>query len=114
MKINWHAAPDDKSGVLVVAGEMTISHVSAVMVCLEQAICKVEQVTVDLSAMTEIDVAGVQLLCASHRYATSHGRQMLLRLGANEVFASFINSCGFSCVFICGQGSESACLRSPG
>jgi len=114
MKIDWYAAPDDSSGILVVAGEMTISHASAIKANLEEALCKTEGVTVDVSSVTAIDVAGVQLLCASHRYANSHGRQVILRLGANEVFAGFINSCGFTRDFICGPGSESGCLWSSG
>ena len=107
---NWQYNPEEKSGVLAFEGEMTIGHVGDIKERLLEAFSDAEQVTIDVSAATSIDVAGVQLLCACHRFSGGRGKKMDLRLGGNTMFLEFLDEVGFSRDFICSYGKESKCL----
>lgn len=98
---NWQYNPEDKSGVLAFDGDMTISHVSDIKECLLEAFSDAENVTVDVSATTSVDVAGIQLLCACLRFSKGRGKKMSLRLGENTIFSEFLDEVGFSRDFIC-------------
>lgn len=103
---------EDGDGTLTFAGEMTIGHVNEIKTRLVEAFSEVERVTVDVSAVTAVDVAGIQLLCACHRFSSGRGKQMCLRVGENRIFMDFLEEVGFARDFICGHGSASACLWS--
>ena len=61
-------APDDPDAVVVIiAGPMTIPYAGELREQLLAAFEKANSVTADLSSVTEIDVAGLQLLCSAHR-----------------------------------------------
>ena len=97
---NWQYNPEDKSGILAFEGDMTISHVSDIKERLLEAFSDAEQVTVDVSAATSIDVAGVQLLCACLRFSNGRGKKMSLSLGGNAMFSEFLGEVGFPRDFI--------------
>jgi len=59
-------------------GEMTIYNAAALKVTLQDALHKNEEIEIDLSKVSEIDTAGLQLLLLVHREAAS--RQKPLRL----------------------------------
>ncbi|MBW2688760.1 MAG: STAS domain-containing protein [Deltaproteobacteria bacterium] len=98
---NWQYNPEEKSGVLTFDGDMTISHVSDIKECFLEAFSDAENVTVDVSAATSVDVAGIQLLCACLRFSKGRGKKMSLRLGENTIFSEFLDEVGFSRDFIC-------------
>ena len=98
---NWQYNPEEKSGVLAFEGEMTIHHVSDIKERLLEAFSDAEQVTLDVSATTSVDVAGIQLLCACLRFSNSRGKKMNLLLGENTMFSEFLDEVGFSRDFIC-------------
>lgn len=50
-----------------ISGPMNISNVSALLLHLLNAFEQADSVTVDISDVTEIDAAGLQLFCSSHR-----------------------------------------------
>ena len=107
---SWSYDPDEKSGTLLVEGDMTINHISALKDCLVEALEGAEQVVVDVSGTTAIDVAGVQLLCACHRFSRGRGKKMCLRVGENGEFQQFLDEVGFSQNFICSHGDSGQCL----
>ena len=60
--------PDEAGSVVVkIAGPTNITNVSTLLMHLLAAFERAEKVTVDLSDVTEIDAAGLQLFCSSHR-----------------------------------------------
>ena len=109
---NWQYNSEEKSGTLSFDSDMTIAHVAEIKKRLVEALNDAEQVVVDVSAATAIDVAGIQLLCACHRYSCQNGKQMCVELGDNEMFASFLDEVGFSRSFVCTHGSDDNCLLS--
>lgn len=107
---NWQYDSDEKKETLSFEGDMTIGHVAEIKERLVEAFANAEQVVVDVSAATAVDVAGVQLLCACHRFSCQHGKKMCIELGGNEMFSGFLDDVGFSRSFVCGDGSEKECL----
>lgn len=62
------AKPDDPAAVVVaVTGSMTIPYARELRDHLLAAFEKADTVTADLRGVTEIDIAGIQLLCSAHR-----------------------------------------------
>ena len=109
---NWKYDTDENSGVLSVDGDLTIAHVAELKERLVEAFSDAETVTIDVSASTSLDVAGVQLLCACHNYSNKVGKSMLLELGDNQVFSAFLDEAGFSRSFVCNKGGDDVCLWS--
>jgi anti-anti-sigma regulatory factor len=100
---NWSYDDATNNGVLMLQGDVTIQQVGELQKALVDAIQSAKQVTVDVSSTTAVDVAGVQLLCACHRFTMSCGKQMFLRLGHNKRFADFLDEVGFHLNFICNH-----------
>lgn len=109
---NWQYDSEEKSGTLSFDSDMTIAHVAELKKRLVEAFNEAEQVVIDVSAATSVDVAGVQLLCACHRYSCQNGKQMCVELGENAMFASFLDEVGFSRSFVCNHGRDGHCLLS--
>jgi len=107
---NWSYDPDNNSGTLLVEGDMTINHISALKDRLVEAFENAERVVVDVSSTTGFDVAGVQLLTACQRFSNSRGKKMCLRVGENGAFLQFLEDVGFSQEFICNHGDADHCL----
>lgn len=106
----WSYDPDNKSGTLSVDGDMTINHIGDLKERLVEAFESAEKVIVDVSAATSVDVAGVQLLSACHRFSSGRGQKMCLRFGENGEFLQFLDEVGFSQDFICNHDESSQCL----
>jgi anti-anti-sigma regulatory factor len=111
---NWSFDNETNTGTLKLAGEVTVQHVSDLKASLVEAFENAEQVTVDVSATTAVDVAGVQILCACHRFSRSRGKKMCLRLGDNTRFADFLEEVGFPLGFICNHGEKDRCVWASG
>lgn len=107
---NWSYNPDKNSGTLLVEGELTINHISALKDSLIEAFENAEQVVVDVSSTTGFDVAGIQLLTACQKFSDQRGKKMCLRVGGNEDFLHFLEDVGFSQDFICNHGDDDHCL----
>lgn len=103
---NWSYDEATKNGTLTLQGEVTIQNVEDLKNALVDAINSAKQVTVDVSSTTAVDVAGVQLLCAGHRFSTSCGKKMSLWLGVNKRFADFLEEVGFHLSFICNHDEQ--------
>lgn len=57
-----------------IGGPANISTVGAVHRQLVAAFQQADRVTIDLSGLTEIDAAGLQLFCSSHRSSLASGK----------------------------------------
>ncbi len=111
---NWSYDNETDAGTLTLQGDVTIHHVSDLKSSLIEAFESAGQVTVDVSSTTAVDVAGVQLLCASHRFSRSHGKKMCLKLGHNTRFSDFLEEVGVPLDFICSHGENDQCAWASG
>lgn len=82
--------PDKAGGPLLrLRGELDIYHVAALKEELLEALRANARLTLDLSEISEIDTAGVQLLLWASAYATGRGGSLLLQ-GASEAVRGVI------------------------
>jgi anti-anti-sigma regulatory factor len=58
---------DNALATMKVSGAITLSSVGEFLMQLSTTFDLADNVVIDLSGVTEIDVAGLQLLCSSHR-----------------------------------------------
>jgi anti-anti-sigma regulatory factor len=107
---NWSFDAENNAGTLFVEGDMTINYIGDLKERLVEAFDGAERVIVDVSSATAVDVAGIQLLCACHRFSSGRGKKMCLRLGENAQFAQFLDEVGFAKDFICNHGDANECL----
>lgn len=68
--VHTHSLPEAAGSIVVqVNGSIGITNVSALLMHLHGAFEQADNVVLDLDGVTEIDVAGLQLLCSCHRSA---------------------------------------------
>jgi anti-anti-sigma regulatory factor len=87
-------------------GELTLVHVSEIKSRLLEAVAGGGEVEVDVSAVTEVDVAGLQLICSLHRLLDTQQRELrlvgdldLVSNGSKRSAFSGEAACGPSCVW---------------
>lgn len=111
MTTHWTDDPEPGSGHLTLQGSLTIADVAEVRdQCLEAFARGTEQITLDISGLTAIDVAGVQLLCACHRFAAQHGQNMQLHTGDNGPFRTLTSQTGMARGTGCHPDRAEQCL----
>lgn len=110
-------APGDPGAiVMTIAGPMTVQYAGELRDHLLELFMKAKNVTIDLSGVTDIDVAGLQLLCSAHRtsdyaktrFAVAGGQGAVIRDAAEA--AGLLRDTGCSedecntCIWIGGRG----------
>lgn len=91
---DWAYDAGTKTGRLVVTGSLTIMQVGRLRDALLQGFAEAVRVVVDLGGVGEIDIAGLQLLCAARRFAREHGKELQLT-GPGDRLCDLARSTGF-------------------
>jgi len=104
------AAPS--SGILLLKGSATLESCGDLRTALLDALDQAETLVVDVSQVTELDVAALQLFCAARRSAIKREKNMVLADNCSAAFFTTVLDAGFnrthtaSCWLEAGQ----ACL----
>ena len=61
---------------------LTLANAGEVKEALQAALAGAGKITLDASAVTEVDFAGLQLICAAHRAVSRAGREVEIVVGA--------------------------------
>jgi hypothetical protein len=86
---------------------LTIANAGEIKQALLGLVQANQAITLDASALIEVDVAGLQLLCATHRFATAQGKSVdwaggrragLVQAAAGAGFAGQGRGCAASCL----------------
>lgn len=94
------AAP---SGVKL-SPSLTLANAGEVKEALQSALAAGGPITVDATAVTEVDLAGLQLICATHRAAAREGRALEMAGGADcAALTAVIGALGFGRDVGCGD-----------
>jgi anti-anti-sigma factor len=64
--------------LISLAGELTVSNAATLRTGILEALGQGEQVELDLEGVSEVDLAGLQLLCSAHRSALAQGKTLTL------------------------------------
>lgn len=108
--MNWQYHEERRAGTLTVASGLTIAQICPLKEALLRGLDEADQVTLDVGADADIDVAGLQLLCAAHRYARKQGKELSLS-GIGERTRELARAAGFAHGVMCGGGNQ-ACFWS--
>jgi anti-anti-sigma regulatory factor len=105
------AASADQPGTRVVAikGCMTIQHGAEIKAALLEAMAGGDTVLLDLNEVTEIDLAGVQFICATHRASMAERKRFLVKKQGNRVIEAVVKAAGVSRSAGCVHGAEQTC-----
>ena len=105
----WSFDEHRQVGKLVVSGAVTVAQVGELKGVLIDAIGRAPLVEVDVSRVEQIDIAGLQLLCAAHRLADANGKRFSI-IKTGEAVLHLVRSAGFAHALVCDQARHSACL----
>lgn len=95
---------------LKVAGRVTIGQAGGFRETLLEALAAVDELQVDLSGVTDIDLTGLQLLCAAHQSAGKGGKRFGISDCGNEVFRKVVADAGFQRHIGCACDTTSSCI----
>lgn len=101
----WTFDAEQQTGSLAIDGGLTIVQVGLLKEELLQGLAQAGQVIVDLAGTRDIDVAGLQLLCAARRQAEADGKTLLLS-GAGKPFDELAAAVGFVRGVQCSIGKD--------
>lgn len=95
---------------LVAAGELTIREAGAFKESLGEALDRFADVELSLERINEVDITGLQLLCAVHKEAQATGKRVVLNGHSSGAFYQALQISGLlRKIGCCGEGSD-ACL----
>jgi anti-anti-sigma regulatory factor len=100
----------EEAAVVTITGSFDILQIEEAYTRLRDALTSHRQVVLDLSAVSRIDLAGLQLVCAVHRTALAAGVSFHLSHPFPALFAECARSAGFSSIADCPGGGDAPCL----
>ena len=96
-------------GHLALKGEMTIQHAASLKTMLLKA-AEDGGLALDCSSVTEIDVAGLQLLCSAHRTFTKWGKGFSLAGEKPAPFKQTVRESGYAREKGCSLDRDGSCV----
>ena len=105
-------APGTK--IVVVIGEMTIQNAGEIRNALLEAFSEGEGVRLEMGKVAEIDLAGLQLLCAAHKTSMADNKHFSINGIDNEAIKSVIRDAGFPRYTGCVQDINKTCVWTGG
>lgn len=103
-----------KSGSLTANGALTIASAAELHHALITALDECSELVIDGSAVSEIDLAALQVLCALHRSAVALGKTVVLRGVDDGCWPETLSLAGFSRHEGCVHATDKAhCLWCP-
>ncbi|OGU16605.1 MAG: hypothetical protein A2076_02720 [Geobacteraceae bacterium GWC2_53_11] len=105
---------DEDAIVVTVNGPATISNVNTLLTQLLAAFHRADHVIIDLHGVTDIDAAGLQLLCSSHRSSLSVSKELTIRGKEQPVIRDAAAASGQLRTSGCAIDSTHTCIWTGG
>ena len=99
----------EKQG-LKLLGQVTVTQAAGFREALLEALGAAGELVVDLSGVTEIDLTGLQLLCAAHQSAQAAGKQFSVNDGGNRAYLDTVANAGFQRHVGCARDHSGTCI----
>lgn len=96
--------------ILTWQGELAIDAVAALRETLLDALNRHDEVSIDLTDVTRLDLACLQLLCAACGSASIRGKRLALRGADNPALARLLRDHGLGYRSNCLRSRKDACL----
>lgn len=97
------------SGRLSIGGEMTVHHAIELKTALLEAFAEGEELQLDLKTVMEVDLAGLQIICAAHLGAALSGKGFSVSGAEAGAFAAARKAAGLSGSTRCPKGVGVSC-----
>lgn len=95
--------------VLRIAGPVTVQRAAELKAALVGALAKADQVAIDLSRVTEVDLCGLQLLCSAQRTASQSRKRLAFAGLAPDIFRRAAGEAGVCVRTGCGAEDPEKC-----
>ncbi|MBJ6723138.1 STAS domain-containing protein [Geomesophilobacter sediminis] len=92
------------------SGSLTIAHADLLKKELLEALETANEVVVDLSAVDEVDLTGLQLLCAAHQSARNRDKVFRVVDQGNKNYRDVVANAGFERHVGCARDNSSSCI----
>ena len=99
---------------LDISGSMTIASAGELLSALTEAFAEALTIHCNLSGVKEIDAAGLQILCSSHRTAVKEGKEFFLHGIEREPLHSTIIRAGCAGKSRCNPHEKKPCILVGG
>jgi len=99
---------------VMIGGEMTIRNAGEIRNALLVAFSEGEGVCLEMGKVTEVDLAGLQLLCAAHRTSMKDKKHFSISGIDNEAFKCIIQDAGFLRHTGCADDVNKTCVWTGG
>jgi ABC-type transporter Mla MlaB component len=107
--------PEEPGSVdLKITGPMNVSSVGELLMQLLAAYDRSESVTIDLSGVTEIDAAGLQLFCSCHRSSIFSNKEFGITGQEQPAIRTAAEAMGCLRKSGCALGTEHSCIWTAG
>ncbi len=111
--VEFESAHTGDGVIMKMSGELTVSHVVQAKSVLLEALGRLDYLELDLSLMTEVDISGLQLLCAAHRTAKTQGKRIVV-LSASDSIDTAVKDAGLPGSEGCATSLSEGCLWAKG
>ena len=112
--MHFNLNPDQSKGTLTLEGEITLLQAQDLLTLLKEALAATDHVEIDIAELSDIDMAGLQLLCAAHKSAAKSNKRLTLNSNRPEAFVSRTRQAGLACRQICEGLNDTNCLWMGG
>ncbi|HEX9022379.1 MAG TPA: STAS domain-containing protein [Geobacteraceae bacterium] len=104
----------DETGVVAISGRMTIEHAGEIRSALLEVFASSDGVRLDLERVSEVDLTGLQLICAAHISSIRLKKRFNVNTTASEPLISFVQNAGFLRHIGCCMDISQTCVWTGG
>lgn len=111
LEVSTTTSEVEPSAVVVsISGSMTVHHAGELKTALLSVLSSDEQICLDLQNVTEVDLTGLQLICATHRSSVQLNKRFCVNSGDNDIVKTASIEAGFQRHVGCAQDKDKTCL----
>jgi len=111
-QMNKEAVPGTK--ILDINGEMTIQNAEEIKNVLQEALACNDWLQLNLEGVTEVDLTGLQLICAAHMSSIKFGKRFTVNFSVNEPIKTIVQDAGFIRHIGCSIDISNTCVWTGG
>ncbi|MEG3638402.1 STAS domain-containing protein [Magnetococcus sp. PR-3] len=95
----FQLSADGANATLTLDGDLTIQQAAELKESCVNAVQNSENLALNISGVTRVDLAGIQLICAMHRALVDGGKHLTIQGEVPEAFRETVRIAGFqACV----------------
>ena len=99
---------------LKLSGSVNIAQAAGFKEALLEALGAASELRLDLSGVSEIDLTGLQLLCATHQSALACEKRFSITDGASQAYLDTVDNAGFRRQAGCVRDACGSCIWIKG